>query len=195
MADSWLIMAVKVKDRSAADLKSQFYTGTMSESSGVTGRLIFSQFVDFVRTLLRAIRSGVNRGNVYATILDTSGTLPAGNVACTQANAAGNYVRFTYGAIAVTLTEGVDFDAGASDTTCAANLAAAINAHPALSKLFTALAAVGDCAVTAKIPTALLQDFAITTDDATAFTITALTGGTEGAAQFLPTHFSTSYEP
>lgn len=195
MADSWLIMAVKVKDHTAANLKRDLYPGTIGGSTGTPAERLAARLSGFVSTYLRAINGGVKRGNIFATVLDTAGTLPAGNIACTRANAAGNWVRFTYGGNAITLTEGADFLRGASDTTCAANLAAAINNHAILGPLLTATPAVGDCALAGNIPTALLQDIAITTDDATAFGLTALTGATEGASQFFPAHFGTNVTP
>jgi hypothetical protein len=195
MADSWLIMAVKVKDHTAANLKRDLYPGTIGGSSGTPAERLATKLTGFVGTLLRSINGGVKRGNIFATVLDTAGTLPAGNIACTRANAAGNYVRFTYGGQAITLTEGVDFLRGASDTTCAANLAAAINAHATLKTLMTAAGVNGDCGLTAKIPTALLHDIALSTDDGTAFAFTQLTGGTEGAAQFFLSHFGTNVTP
>jgi hypothetical protein len=146
-----------------------------------------------VDDLMNGIAGGVRRGNVVATILDTSFTASTGTIACTQANAAGNTITFTYGAKTVVLTEGASGEngiaRGASNTTCAANLATCINAHPILGPLITALGSVGNCGLTSNLPTCLLQDIAMTTDDATAFSFTQLTGGTEGAAQFFPVHF------
>lgn len=193
MATSWLVVALKVTDRSAADLKRDLtrQTGTVGSQGKHWARVV----VAGITKLLTGAVSGVRKANLYATVLDDSGTRPTGNVACTQANAAGNFVRFTYGAIQVTLTEGVDFVRGATDTTCAANLAAAINANTILGAQITALGAVGNCGLTGKLPTALLQDWAITTDDGTAFVLTQLTGATEGAAQFALQHFDCNKTP
>jgi len=185
MADGWLITAVRVNDRSAADLKANFFQGTVGVG-GTNASALARRFVSFAVNLLRNLLAGTKRGQIFAVLLDNAGTRATGNVACTQANAAGNFVRWTYGGQTITLTEGVDFARGASDTTCAANLAAAINAHAVLGPLFTALGSSGDCGLTANFPTALPHDFAMSTDDATAFSFTQMTGGTEGAAQFMP---------
>ena len=190
MADSWMILAIRVKGYSAVDLKNNISHGTVTKDTGLRKR-----FFSTVMKTLNGIRGGTKRGNMIATILDTSGTAATGNIACTQANAATDTITFTYGGKTVVLTEGASgengFARGASNTACAANLAACINAHPILSPLFTALGSVGNCGLTAKMPTCLLHDFALTTSDGTAFTFTQMTGGTEGAAQFIPIHFST----
>lgn len=184
-------MALRVDNLAAVDAKNQIVQGTLGQSGKYLGR----RAVNGIQKLLSRVAGGTTQGNLWCTVLDNAGTLPTGNIACTRANAATNFVRFTYGAQAITLTEGVDFLRGASDTTCAANLAAAINAHVVLKTLVTALGAVGDCGLTSKIPTALVQDIAMTTDDATAFSFTQLTGGTEGAAQFFLQHFDLNRVP
>lgn len=189
MADSWLIMAVRVKDRSALDLKNKITQGTITTQ----GSTLTRRFINFVEDTLNSFLGGVKRGNIVATIVDTSFTASTGNIACTQANASGDTITFTYGAKTVVLTEGASgengFARGASNTTCAANLAACINAHPILGPLITALGSVGNCGLTSKVPTCLLQDVAMTTSDGTAFAFTQLTGGNEGAAQFFPISF------
>lgn len=194
MADSWLIMAMRVKDRSATDLKNKITQGTITTQGNSLSRRFHTLLFD----LSRGLRGGVNRGNIVATILDTSFTASTGNIACTQANAAGDTITFTYGAKTVVLTEGASgengFARGASNTTCAANLAACINAHSILGPLITALGSVGNCGLTANLPTCLLQDIAMTTSDGTAFAFTQLTGGNEGAAQFFPCQFGTGHD-
>lgn len=195
MADSWLIMAVRVKDRAALDLKNKITQGTIV---GGDGGKLHKRFINFAEDLLNGLLGGTKRGNIVATILDTSATFSTGNIACVQANAAGDTITWTYGGKTVVLTEGATgesgFARGASNTTCATNLAACINAHSVLGPLFTALGSVGNCGLTANIPTALLQDFALTTSDGTAFSFTQMTSGNEGAAQFIPVHFSTGFD-
>ncbi len=189
MADSWLIMAVRVKDRSALDLKNKITQGTITTQ----GNSLTRRFINFVEDTLNSFLGGVKRGNIVDTLMDTSFTASTGNIACTQENASGDTITFTYGAKTVVLTEGASgengFARGASNTTCAANLAACINAHPILGPLITALGSVGNCGLTSKVPTCLLQDIAMTTSDGTAFAFTQLTGGNEGAAQFFPIQF------
>lgn len=198
MADSWLIIATKVKNRSSSDLAKELFPGAIGGTTGTPAANLGSRFFAFASKLLKSIFSGVRTGNVFATILDTSAAFSTGNIACTRANAAGDTVTFTYGAKTVVLTEATSpsgesqYARGASDTTCAANLAACINAHSILGPLYTALGATGNCGLTSNIPTALLQDIAMTTSDATAFSFTQLTGGNEGAAQFFPAHFDTN---
>ena len=191
MADSWMILAIRVKGYSAVDQKNAITQGTLTKEAPQNRKRFFGSVIK----LLNGVRGSTKRGNVVATILDASGTLATGNIACVQANAAGDTITFTYGGKTVVLTEGTTgengFARGASNTACATNLAACINAHPILSPLLTALGSVGNCGLTVKIPTCLLQDIAMTTSDGTAFSFTQLTGGNEGAAQFFPLHFST----
>lgn len=193
MASCTLVLALRIEGRAAVDLKNQIASSALNTAAAADRYAL--KLVEVARRELKACAGGVRQGNLYATVLDSTAALSAGVVACTQANAAANYVRFTYGGIAITLTEGVDFARGGSDTACAAALAAAINAHPILGKLFTAAGDVGDCDITSKLPTSLMHDWALSTDDATAFGLTQLTGGTEGAAQFALQHFTLNRAP
>jgi hypothetical protein len=192
VAAGWLLVALRVENQSASDIKNIIAQGTI----GTGGKYLGRRAVNGISRLLMAAAGGTRgQGNLWATVTDNTGALSTGVVACVQANAAGNWVRWTFGAQTITLTEGVDFARGASNTTCAAALAAAINAHPVLGGLFTAVGSVGNCNITSKIPTALMHDITMTTDDATAFTFTQLTGGTEGAAQFFLQHFDLNRAP
>lgn len=181
-----LVVHLRIEDRAAVDLKNQVTNSAIvNNGSDYTHQLVLA-----VQRELKAVEGGIREGNLLAAILDSTIALPTGNIACTRANAAGNVVNFVWGGKTITLTEGVDFLRGASDTTCAANLAAAINAHAVLGKLLTATGAVGDCGLVGKWGTSILHDIAMTTDDATAFSFTQLTGGTEGAAQFFLQQFT-----
>ncbi len=158
-------------------------------SSPLIGALYGRTAMIAISDLLSDCAAGIRTANPYAAVMDDSGTKPTGNIACVQANAAGDTITFTYGAKTVVLTEGATgesgFARGASKTTCAANLATCINAHSILGPLLTAVGSVGNCGLTSKVPTALVQDIAMTTSDGTAFSFTQLTGGTEGASQFF----------
>lgn len=188
MASCTLVLALRIEGRAAVDAKNQITTGT------VTARH-YQRLVQMVQRELKACAGGVRQGNLYATIIDSTAALATGNIACTQANAAGDAVTLTYGDVAYTFTEGVDFDAGGSDTACAAALAAAFNAHEVIGKVITATGNAGDCELEAKLATSLMHDWALSTDDATAFGLTQLTGGTEGAAQFALQHFPLNRTP
>jgi hypothetical protein len=187
-SNGWLVLAVKLRRRNSLFIKDKLFggitTGQLPSEGGYTRR-----FAKVLADIIGGVASGVYGGNIWATALDDSGTLSTGNIACVQASAAGDTITFTYGGKTVVLTEGATgangFARGASNTTLAANLATCINAHPILSGLVTALASVGNCGLTAKVPTVLLQDIAMTTSDGASFTLTQLTGGTEGAAQFF----------
>lgn len=190
MASCTLVLALRIEGRAAVDLKNQITTSAI-----VDGERYAQRLVKMVQSELNACAGGVRQGNLWASILDSTAALPTGNIACVQANAANDTITFTYGGKTIVLTEGVDFARGASNTTCAAALAAAINAHSVLGKDLTALASVGNCGLTGKVGTALLHDIAMTTSDGTAFSFTQLNGGTEGAAQFFLQHFTLNRAP
>lgn len=191
MASCYLVLALRIEGRAAVDLKNQI-TGS---AIGNNGNAYSQRLVQMVQRELKACSGGTRQGNLYASILDSTAALPTGQIACVQANAAGDTVTFTYGGVAIVLTEGVDFLRGASNTTLAAALAAAIVAHPVLGKLLDAVGSVGNCNLTGKVPTALLHDIAISTNDGTAFSFTQLNGGNEGAAQFFLQHFALNRTP
>lgn len=187
-----IIVALRIEQRAAVDAKNQITSGAVGSTQGA----VYAQrVVNMLQRELKACAGGVRQGNLYAGICDSTAALPTGAVACVQANAAGDTVTFTWGGVAFVLTEGVDFARGASNTTCAAALAAAINAHPVLGKLFTAVGAVGNCNLTGNVASSLLHDIAMSTNDGTAFSFTQLTGGTEGAAPFFFQHFPLNRTP
>lgn len=190
MASCYLVLALRIEGRAAVDLKNQITTSAIVNTDPFAQRI-----VKVVQNELKACAGGTRQGNLYVSVLDSTAAMPTGQIACVQANAAGDTVTFTYGAKTVVLTEGVDFARGASNTTLAAALAAAINAHPILSALVSAVGSVGNCNLTGKVPTALLHDYAISTNDGTAFSFTQLNGGTEGVAQFLFQHCALNRTP
>ncbi len=79
-----------------------------------------------------------SQGDPSAALVAASGTLTLGNALNAPFLAGG-----TLTIAGVVLTEGVDFAAGATDDTSATAIAAAINAHPTLSVLVTAVATLG----------------------------------------------------
>lgn len=186
---AYVIMVVKVNSLSSTDVQKKYFpvTGT---NPGASRRA-----TEGMSDLLHGLSGGVVKGVVTASVVDATGTLSTGSIACTQANAAGNYVRFTWGAQNITLTEGTDFARGASNTTCGAALEAAINAHSTLKHLMTAVAVTGTVTCTAKYPSALAHSVTMSTDDATAFALTAFASGTTGAAKFFLQAFPTGVTP
>lgn len=186
MADSWALMLVRVADKSSTDVKNKITNATVGTYGSSLGR----RAATAMSRLLISVAAGTDNGNLYLSILDNSATFATGNIACTRANAANDTITFTFGAKTVVLTEGVDYLRGATDTTCAANLAAAINAHDVLGDLITALGSSGNCGLTAKIPTALAHSITLSTGDATAFTLTAFASGTVGTAEFFLQDFT-----
>lgn len=186
---AYVVMVVKVSSLSSTDVQKKYFPITGSSPAAAR------RATEGMGQLLTAMSSGVVKGVVTASVMDATGTLSTGSIACTQANAAGNYVRFTWGAQTITLTEGTDFARGASNTTCGDNLATAINAHATLKNIMSAAAVTGTVTLTAKYPTALAHSVTMSTDDATAFGLTAFASGTTGAAKFFLQAFPTSVTP
>lgn len=177
---AYILALIKVDRMTAADVKKRVFpeagTATIGTSRALGG----------LSKMVERISSGVASGSLAAaSVIDATGTVSSGSIACVQANAAGNYVRFTFGGVNITLTEGTDFLRGASNTTCGANLADAINANAVLKTILSAASVTGTVTCTMRFPTTLGHAVTMSTDDATAFTLTAFASGTQGAAQFF----------
>jgi hypothetical protein len=177
---AYIVALIKVSNQAAVDVSRKYFPETGVGAAGTNRAL------NGLQKVLAGIAGGTVSGALSgASVIAADGTVPTGAIACTRANAATNYVRFTYGTLTITLTEGTDFLRGASDTTCGDNLAAAINAHARLKTIMTAVAVTGTITLTAKFPTILAHSVTISTDDATAFALTAFASGTVGTAQFF----------
>lgn len=194
--NTWLHLVVKLTDkpdgfmaRKLVESPNWGSAATGTDQGGKLGpRRIFRQ----LRNILTALAAGVYHGKAWVvTFTDTGAVLATGAIACTQANAGGKTITFTYGGVGIVLTEAgtgvAGFAKGASDTTLAAALAACINAHPVLGGVMTAAGSSGTCNLTAKIPAAgIAQNIVITTNGATAFSLTQFSGGTPGATKIWP---------
>jgi len=167
MADCYVCAFIKIEGRAYTDLDELNSPRTQDRAPGN------------VRAVLSRIESGAVQGKVGYVVFDDQGTAADGTIACTQANADGNYVAFELGGQTVTLTEGSDFEEGSSDDACGANLAAAINAHAVLGSILSASNSSGTVTVTFDGgPTQAGHDIDMTTDDATAFGLTQIGAGT-----------------
>jgi hypothetical protein len=175
----YLLVAIKLSDRDSSYVEDAL-RGSMSDYASAATQSITRdkrRIAKGIADLLTGLAGGTMQGDLWVGVPGTDSVLRVRTVGCTQANAAGNTVTFTWGTIAVTLTEGTDFARGASDTTCAAALVAAVNAHAVLGRLFTCTNAVGVVSIASKFAGLLFDEWVISTDDATAFAI-LLTGGT-----------------
>lgn len=148
-----------------------------------------------IEELARAGASGSMNMNILTSIESATGAAAVSTIACTRANAAGNWVeiegiRLMEGAItiactranaaldriilaSVVLTEGTEFLRGSTDNECATNLAAAIDTNIHLSGFVDAVASTNTVTIRARYPG---QRMIATTSDATAFAITNPTG-------------------
>jgi hypothetical protein len=187
MATSYVLAIIKLTNMDSTTARKRYFPETGVGAAGA------NRACNGLSKLTAELAGGVRAGSlVAATVMSDTGVKATAAIACTRANAAGNNVVFTFGAVAITLTEAVDFLRGASDTTCGDNLAAAINAHAVLKTIMSAAAVTGTITITSKIPTSLTHDIAISTDDATAFGLTQFASGTESAAEFFLQGFQTS---
>ncbi len=183
---AWLHIFVRVNGRPITWLTELLHGKNLATTEGRwEARRIFSGIKDLFTG--RALDL-----NVFVTATDDTGTRATGTITCTQANAAGDTITFTYGGRAIVLTEGAagtsGFARGASDAACATNLAACINAHPILSGIFAATVATNVVTVAGKVPGRVMHSIVMTTSDATAFAIVALSGGAPGAAAMFFQH-------
>lgn len=187
MSTSYVVAVFKLTNMDATSLKRRVFPET-----GI-GSAAANRAVNNIAKLAQAVAVGARAGSlVAATVIDDAGTKPAGSIVCTRANAATDTVTFTYAGQTVVFTEATDYVRGASDTTCGANLAEAINANAILKTILTAVSVTGTITITTKVPTALAEDIIMSTSDGTAFALTQITGGTAGAAQFFLQGFQTA---
>ena len=199
---SWLTVTVKLKNRDSAYLSNKLFgkiAGTVAAGTALGGKFMLRRPAANIANLIAGIISGVYEGNVWVRGENDAGVRATGNIACTQANSAGDTITFTFGGATIVLTEGASgaqgFARGASNTTNAAALAACINAHPILGTLLVATPSVGNCALAGKLPGSTLNALTMTTSDGTAYTFTQLSGGTYGAVSIFPQHLSSAINP
>ena len=182
MPSSWIQVYIRCHDKPVSWTTEQI----ASKAYAADGRLSPRRVFDALWGILAGDVS------VYIHTTDEAGANPAGTIAVTQANAAGDTLTFTFKGRTVVLTEGATgpngWARGADNTAAAANLAAAIRRHPLLGGLYTATAAAGTVTLTGKIHGRPLNNLAVTTNDATAFAITSPTGGTDAAAGMFMNH-------
>lgn len=134
---------------------------------------------------------GINGGNYDAKVFvalagANTGTAGTGTIVCTQANATANDT-VTIGSTVLTVKASPstdpklgEFAAGADDTACGDNLAAAINAHPDFKGFLTAAAVTGTVTITLTDKGLHANLLNFSTSDATAFAVTSPTNGAEG---------------
>lgn len=140
--------------------------------------------------MLQALGTGQLQGKVIYAADEADGTAAAQTVACTQANAdAGDTVTIAGVVFTVAASPSSDpadgqFAAGASDTAMGDNLAAAINAHPAIVDMASAANSTGTVTITFRDKGIFANQGALATSDATAFTL--------GAANFASGAVGTS---
>lgn len=144
--------------------------------------------IELIRELLARGIGGIEDMKVHLFQDKCDGTAATGTVACTQASAvAGD----TYTLAGVTFTVATspstdpargEFAAGASDTAMGDNLAAAINAHPALNGLLTAANSSGTVTWTAR-DKGLFGNLIRASETGSSMVVTQATNGAIGTVQ------------
>lgn len=144
--------------------------------------------IELLRDYLARLASGQAGSARVLTFLDSGdGTAGSnGKVACVQASiATGDTVviggvTFTVVASSPNADPGRgEFIKGADNTASAANLATAINAHPRLKGMLTALGSVGDCNLT-MVDKGLHSQYMVMSKTGSGFTLTAFSNGAKG---------------
>ena len=82
MADTYVLALIKVEGRAYTDLDELNSPRTQDRGP------------ENLRNVLSRIDAGSSKAKVGYVVFDDQGTAPTGTIACTQANAAGNYVEF-----------------------------------------------------------------------------------------------------
>jgi hypothetical protein len=182
-------VVLKISGRDSVYMNRELHSKTLGTSSRREKRRI----VAGIKDLLNGVLGGTEAGNLWVTVLDNAGAKPTWTVTCTQATSADGTLTFTYGGIAIVVTEGVDYEQGASDTSMALALATFLNAHPILGGILTCTPAVGVVTAVSKVPTSLLEDLAIVGD--TGIVVADTVAGTEGAAQLFLQHIDMGQTP
>ena len=135
--------------------------------------------------LCKQIASGALTGDTLDLHTSASNLVAAsGSIAITHANVTNNDTTTIGGVVITAATSGngtTSWTIGANATADAVALAACINANTTLSKHLTAsIVVAGTVTLTAKLKGSIGNLIVLATSDATAFTLTQLTGGTGG---------------
>jgi len=140
-----------------------------------------------IATYLQRLVGGSGSAVIHVALAGPdTGTQGTGTIVCTQANAlAGDRVTVQNTHFYVTTAPSTNpalgqFSKGTSNTECGANLAAAMNAHPALKGAWTAANASGTVTVTAVTKGLHANLMNIETTKPTAFAVTSPSNGSDG---------------
>ena len=189
MASCTVLLELEISDMTAVD--AGFRISPVSPGDPNSHRVASN-----VAKLVEAVAGGAYRGNGWVSVLDDTGVAGTGSITPTYANMAGDWIEFRYGGVAIgRVTEGVDYLRGANLAAATAALAAALNAHPLLRGLVNAGANATQVQLVATAPEPLASNLVIATNDATAFTLVQLTGGTPGAPKLALTYMNLGAAP
>jgi hypothetical protein len=194
MADTWLQILVRVKDRDYISIRDKITSG--AELDYRHARRASMQ----IDNLIDGLVSGTHTGNLYLTISEHAANMfgATGTITCVVGGAAGKKVTFTILGKAIDLIEGRDFDRGGTNDTLAQALLAAIKASNAGGYYFAEIlpAPANVVQLTPRYPAGLAPTPVITTDNAPSFAIVAPGAGTAPTLTSAAlVHLLTNLEP
>jgi hypothetical protein len=190
MASCTLLLELEISDMAADDVAFRIWPGPGP------GDPNNHRVASNVAKLVEAVAGGACRGNGWVTVNDDTAVAATGTVTPVYANMANDWLEFRYNGVAIArLTEGVDYVRGANLAAATAALAAAINNHPILRGLVNAGASATAVSLIATAPDPLARNIDMATNDATAFTLVQLTGGTTGVTKLPLTYMNLGAAP
>lgn len=190
MSSCTVLLELEISDMAAADAAFRIVPGTGP------GDPNSHRVASNVAKLVTAVMGGAYRGNAWVTVNDDTAVAGTGTITPTYANMANDWVEWRYNGVAIArLTEGVDYSRGANLAAATAALAAAINAHPLLRGLVNAGSSATNVSLIATAPEPLGGALVMATNDATAFALVQLTGGTVGVTKLPLTYMNLGAAP
>lgn len=170
---STVVITVKLEDTQAVAQQLYQLTGKPKEQAKA------------LSGLFNELNSGRRSGAVDVQTADAAPVAATASIAITHANVTNNDTTTIANTVITAATSGngtTSWTIGANATADAIALAACINANTTLSKQVVAsIVVAGTVILTARQKGVVGNGLALATSDATAFTLTAFTGGTGGA--------------
>lgn len=190
MASCTVLLELEISDMAAVD--AAFRIWPASGPGDPNSHRVASN----VAKLLTGVLGGVYRGNGWVTVNDDTAFAATGTITPTYANMANDWIEWRYNGVAIArLTEGIDYVRGANLAAATAALATAINNHPILRGLVNAGSSATAVSLIGTAPEPLAGNITMATNDATAFTLVQLTGGTVGATKLPLTYMNLGAAP
>lgn len=149
-----------------------------------SGNRMKSKALNNAENIIRGIKSGSLQGSVDVHYVAASPVAASASIAVVYANVDADDTVTVCNVVLTAKASGANgttqFDKETDATVTAENLADCINANTTLSKIVSASAASGTVTVTSLVKGVIGNALALSTSDATAFTLTAFASGAGG---------------